>query len=546
MRFQNWDVLVFPANDATPIQEFTTEFCNIPDPDHAFLNKMTVEESPASGKKDSKILPTVSTYIPMLNPGTPFQISIHSWTTPEVSSTVEQGSQAMIEARVFIDGVPITYVVCPATSGWPMVVDSYPVNSAYGTRKRNLSFPAFNQDSLNQWANGDTELGRIKIVVSEGVAGSAIENGEVSYMRLKNLVCFYYRYAPQEFLESVGIYYPSTRKYDNSLARWFPISVPTHHLGGSAFGSPAHSHSPTRKPMTTGVIPPAFDLDSAIPSLGKSAYPDLQPVQMARTASDPFSAAKAGDETMMAFSTPTMTMNMSSEECKIPTEVQETSTTTGQATSAMNMGQTSGTCTPILGPSLTAMNRTDSIASMKSELSSFKLEPSEKIMGKAEMMDPSMRKQRMDMMDQPMLGKQKMDMIDPSMPKQRMDMMDQPMLGKQKMDMIDPSMSKQNMDMVGQSMSKQKMDMMEQSMLKQNMDMMDPSMSQSKETMMDPLMLKSMKISTSSESQNQMQSSTMALAGAMGEELGMKEISIGGKADSLRSNPPLVELDNIL
>lgn len=74
------------------------------------------------------------------------------------------------------------------------------VNSAFGTRKRNLTFPAFNQDSLNQWANGDTELGRIKIVISEGVAGTTVdegEAGEVSYMRLKNIVCFYYRYAPQ-------------------------------------------------------------------------------------------------------------------------------------------------------------------------------------------------------------------------------------------------------------------------------------------------------------------------------------------------------------
>lgn len=71
------------------------------------------------------------------------------------------------------------------------------VNSTFGTRKRNLTFPAFNQDSLNQWANGDTELGRIKIVISEGIAGRAVDEGEVSYMRVKNLVCFYYRYAPQ-------------------------------------------------------------------------------------------------------------------------------------------------------------------------------------------------------------------------------------------------------------------------------------------------------------------------------------------------------------
>lgn len=130
MRFQNWDVLVFPASEATPIQEFRTEFCNILDPgsflqlcirilsfadialrdliDHAFLSRMTSEDPEAPGKDDSKVLPTVTTYIPMLHPGTPFQISIHSWTTPEVSANLEPGSQAMIEARLFIDGAPIT------------------------------------------------------------------------------------------------------------------------------------------------------------------------------------------------------------------------------------------------------------------------------------------------------------------------------------------------------------------------------------------------------------------------------------------------------
>lgn len=69
---------------------------------------MTSEDLEAPGKDSSKILPTVSTYIPMLVPGTPFQISIHSWTTPEVSGHTETGTQAMIEIRLFIDGVPIT------------------------------------------------------------------------------------------------------------------------------------------------------------------------------------------------------------------------------------------------------------------------------------------------------------------------------------------------------------------------------------------------------------------------------------------------------
>lgn len=72
---------------------------------------MALADIETSGKEDSKFLPTVSTYIPMLVPGTPFQISIHSWTAPQVSGNIEQGSHAMVEARLFIDGVPITLVV---------------------------------------------------------------------------------------------------------------------------------------------------------------------------------------------------------------------------------------------------------------------------------------------------------------------------------------------------------------------------------------------------------------------------------------------------
>ena len=71
---------------------------------------MTSADLETQGKEDSKVLPTVSTYIPMLVPGSPFQISIHSWTAPQVSGNIEQGSVAMIEARLFIDGVPITLV----------------------------------------------------------------------------------------------------------------------------------------------------------------------------------------------------------------------------------------------------------------------------------------------------------------------------------------------------------------------------------------------------------------------------------------------------
>ncbi|KAF8444253.1 hypothetical protein BDZ91DRAFT_853802 [Kalaharituber pfeilii] len=390
MRFQNWDVLIFPANDATPIQEFTTEFCNIPDPDQAFLSRVTSEDPENPGKSESKSLPTVSTYIPMLSPGTPFQISIHSWTTPEVSSTLESGTQAMIEARLFIDGVPITYVVCPVNSGWPMVVDSYPITSTFGTRKRNLTFPAFNHDSLNQWANGDTELGRIKIVISEGVAGNAVDNGEVSYMRLKNLVCFYYRYAPQEFLESVGIYYPTTRKYDNSLARWFPISVPTHHQVGGAFGSPAHSHSPTRKPFIPAAAPPAFDLNSAIPSLEKTSFPDLQPA-VASANLDPFSCGIENKKINISE-----IQKPEDGTCSGVSRMQQIVDSVGISPghSMHSPCQTTGTGTPATDTITSARMRADSVSSLHSQQStkSFQLVYTEQSSRKEDKADPMISK----------------------------------------------------------------------------------------------------------------------------------------------------------
>ena len=74
------------------------------------MSNMMPEEEPQTpgNEADHKGLSTVSTYIPMLSPGSPFQISIHSWTTPEAPEALDPEAQAMVEARVFIDGVPIT------------------------------------------------------------------------------------------------------------------------------------------------------------------------------------------------------------------------------------------------------------------------------------------------------------------------------------------------------------------------------------------------------------------------------------------------------
>lgn len=53
-------------------------------------------------------LPTICCFIPSLASGTPFQISIHSWSAPTVSQFTKcfskYGDSAYFEARVFIDG----------------------------------------------------------------------------------------------------------------------------------------------------------------------------------------------------------------------------------------------------------------------------------------------------------------------------------------------------------------------------------------------------------------------------------------------------------
>lgn len=67
-------------------------------------------------------LPTVNCFVPSLAPGAPFQISIHSWTTPTISqftkSYSKHANDVKFEARLFVDGRLVAYVV-PGLLGVP-------------------------------------------------------------------------------------------------------------------------------------------------------------------------------------------------------------------------------------------------------------------------------------------------------------------------------------------------------------------------------------------------------------------------------------------
>lgn len=133
MRYQNWDVLIFPVigDSKTPLQEFGTA-CTVnqdPGEDSPMLRSATTADittidvtpfknhsaHPAYFTVVRAPLPTVSCFIPSILPGSPFRMSLHSWSTPTVSrETVARAPQENMvgfEIQVLLDGVCIACVI---------------------------------------------------------------------------------------------------------------------------------------------------------------------------------------------------------------------------------------------------------------------------------------------------------------------------------------------------------------------------------------------------------------------------------------------------
>ncbi len=74
-----------------------------------------------SNSRGSLGVPTVCCFIPSLPPGSPFQISIHSWAQPPMISQYSRSysdftNSLKFEIRVFIDGRPTAFVLCVTVS----------------------------------------------------------------------------------------------------------------------------------------------------------------------------------------------------------------------------------------------------------------------------------------------------------------------------------------------------------------------------------------------------------------------------------------------
>jgi hypothetical protein len=97
MRFEDWDVILFPVGrDAKiPFKEFKVACHAIQDPELCHIH-------------GSAGMPVMTCFVPSLPAGTPFQISIHCWRKPEISQFTLAYSKhpefVKFEARILLDG----------------------------------------------------------------------------------------------------------------------------------------------------------------------------------------------------------------------------------------------------------------------------------------------------------------------------------------------------------------------------------------------------------------------------------------------------------
>ncbi|KAI1186286.1 hypothetical protein F5B17DRAFT_441207 [Nemania serpens] len=231
MRFEEWDVLLFPKDCKVPMKEFKTNCHVVHDTEFAYTN-------------GSFGLPTMTCFMPNLPPGTPFNISLHSWKTPDISQFTRNYSKhpelVKFEARVLVDGRLVATSSFNRTGPWPQLI-----NHSFEFTKNGelevLKFPQFRSELLRQsyWSPAD-EVGRIKIIVSEGFPRDSLT---MPIERVKNIVAFSFQHAPLDILESSGIAWPNPTMWRRGP---FNPTMPTPSQKHED-GPEAHLHSPRRR-----------------------------------------------------------------------------------------------------------------------------------------------------------------------------------------------------------------------------------------------------------------------------------------------------------
>ncbi|BDD60493.1 hypothetical protein MPDQ_004694 [Monascus purpureus] len=248
MRYENWDVLLFPENSKVPIQEFKTQCFVTKDEESPYLRSPSIINPSVYGLPHGNFgqLPVLTTFIPSLPQSTAFRVSVHSWEKPRPSRTIESLMQPddtlLYEVRVFIDGICVSGSIFSPRTTWPHVID-YSSHIDKNGNQDNLRFPAFHQEILEQmhWDAGELH-GRIRTVISEGFSRP---HRTPPFERVKDIIAFSFQHAPLHILEYSNIAWPNAAMWSPAPQTLFKYNSGS---GYSDLKEPedAHAHSPTR------------------------------------------------------------------------------------------------------------------------------------------------------------------------------------------------------------------------------------------------------------------------------------------------------------
>ncbi|KAL8769165.1 MAG: hypothetical protein Q9209_004799 [Squamulea sp. 1 TL-2023] len=111
-----------------------------------------------------------------------------------------------------------------------------------------LRFPPFHQEMLTQdWWNPGEDVGRIKLVISEGLVSG--QEPPAGFRRVRNIMTFAFQHAPLAILEDAGIAWPNAGMWYHATQ---PLYTPPSPCRIGATDVDAHAHSPRRRNVPSG------------------------------------------------------------------------------------------------------------------------------------------------------------------------------------------------------------------------------------------------------------------------------------------------------
>ncbi|KAK5171175.1 uncharacterized protein LTR77_004319 [Saxophila tyrrhenica] len=201
MRYQDWDVLLFPSGDEAhiPVKEFRTACYTEP-----------TEHSPNQ-------TPLLTTFVPSLPVGAPFQISVHSWVrTGPTLGVLPDGTrlEEMWQVKVVVDGELVGIKLFGCAESWPQIISSIDSPGKGQHETVQLRFPPFHREIMmqNHWAASD-RMGRIRVELGMGYVHHRLNR----FVPTTQVVNFAFQAAPLELLEDRGVAWPNARMLANSV-----------------------------------------------------------------------------------------------------------------------------------------------------------------------------------------------------------------------------------------------------------------------------------------------------------------------------------------